>query len=205
MPQSPLAVSKPVTPRAYAVERAVTAWKAFAASPAQEYARRRGVPDHLAAALHLGYWKGMWQGEDSQWLTFPLRCPVSGAPVGVYGRNLRSDEQGRKGRILGPRGLFGAAGPGPQSDEVVLVEGPFEAQAVLASPGLPPARPYRLLGPGRVVRRLPARARRAGRRPGGAHGYAAACGRSGDPPRAAGHGAASAVPAAGYLAAAARL
>jgi hypothetical protein len=139
-PLPPLRVAAPLPPNTYAVERAGSSWRQFPGSPAQEYARRRGVPDEIAARLCLGYWRGVWQKEDSEWLTFPLRCPVTGRRISVYGRNLHSDDQDRKCRLLGPRGLFGAPTPGPIPEEVVLVEGPFEVLALLASPGLLPAR-----------------------------------------------------------------
>lgn len=139
--EPPLPKADPLEPNDVAVRRAVTAWKQFAGSPAQEYARvKRGVPDELAASLHLGYWRGTWGGIESEWLTFPLRCPVNGRPVAIYGRNLHSDHQADKARVLGQRGLFGATAPGPLPEDLILVEGAFEVLAILASPGLPPPR-----------------------------------------------------------------
>lgn len=139
-PRPPLPIAAPMRPNDYAVRRAVTGWKQFQGSPAQAYAVRRGIPPALALALRLGHWEGEWQQEVSEWLTFPLRCPVTGRPVGVYGRNLHSDDQARKGRVLGPRGLFGSALPEPLPAEIVLVEGVFEALALQSNPDLPPAR-----------------------------------------------------------------
>jgi hypothetical protein len=139
-PGPPLIAAAPLTAAEYAVRRAVAAWRAFPGSAAAAYAQRRGVPAELARSLRLGYWRGAWQGEDSEWLTFPLRCPITGQPVGIYGRNLWSDDPDRKGRVLGPRGLFGQARPGALPADVLLTEGPFEAIALLANPALPPAR-----------------------------------------------------------------
>jgi hypothetical protein len=139
-PQGALPHPNPMTPHEYAVKRGVASWKAFPGSPAEAYARSRGVPDDLAASLRLGYWQGPWGNEASEWLTFPLRCPVTGRPVGVYGRNLHTDDQARKGRVLGSKGLFGAAATGPMPDDVVVVEGPFEVIAVMADTALLTAR-----------------------------------------------------------------
>src|SRR5581483_6851856 len=52
-PQRPLAVAAALAPNDGAVNRAVIAARKFAGSPAQEYARRRGIPDELAERLHL--------------------------------------------------------------------------------------------------------------------------------------------------------
>jgi len=136
----PLSEPQPLKRNDAAVKRAVNAWKSFGGSPAQAYAHRRGVTDETAHTFHLGYWRGRWGDEESEWLTFPLRCPLTGKPVAVYGRNIHSDEQDRKGRVFGSKGLFGATQIGPMPPDVVLVEGPFDALACLVSPGLPPAR-----------------------------------------------------------------
>lgn len=132
--------AKPLEPNQYAVNRAVMAWRAFPNSPAQSYAQERGIVDKWAKHLRLGYWKGKWAGIDSEWLTFPYRCPLTGIPVGVYGRNLHSDMKMEKARTLGPKGIFGATRSGQLPSEIILVEGPFEVFACLASHNLPPAR-----------------------------------------------------------------
>jgi hypothetical protein len=137
---SALPQAAPMTINPAAVERARNAARAFEGSPAQEYARRRGIPDDMARAHGLGYWRGKWGGVDSEWLTFPLRCPVTGRVVSVAGRNLRSDIQSEKARVFGEKGIFGATRPGPIPPDVLWVEGAFEVFACLVSPGLPPAR-----------------------------------------------------------------
>lgn len=140
--QRPLAVAKPMEVDEAAVKIALNAVKNYDGSEAQEYAQGRGVPDELAIRLNLGYCtRRFLRGEDaSAYLTAPLFCPVSGEAVGVYARNLWTDEQHRKVRIQGAKGLFGAFGAGPLPEDVILVEGPFDAIALLNTPGLPPAR-----------------------------------------------------------------
>lgn len=123
-----------------AVKRIKYAFRQFKGSPAEEYARLRGIPDKLMKPHLLGYWQGEWGGEDSDFCTFPLRCPVTGLGVSIYGRNLLSDVQAKKGRILGKTGLFGAVEVGPMPEDVIVVEGVFEAMAILNSPGLPQPR-----------------------------------------------------------------
>ena len=137
----PLPKAEPLTPDPAAVELAKAAYAAFKDSPAQEYAIRRGVPLDLATKTGLGYYAGIVGGIDSEWLTFPLRCPISGKPTGFNARNIRSDDQKQKTRVKGPKGIFGKLPGEPiMPPEVLLVEGPFEAFAVMASPNLPPVR-----------------------------------------------------------------
>lgn len=139
-PMPPLNQAEKLERKDFAFERARLACSQYEGSPAHAYARKRGVPDDLARRLKLGYWKGVWKEEDSEWLTFPVRCPVTGEIVGVSGRNIQCDDQKRKARTLGPRGLFGAFEKGPLPKDVILVEGPFEVIACLVTPDLPPAR-----------------------------------------------------------------
>ena len=137
---SPLKDAKPIEVSEQAISRLLLAKRKFENSPAHFYARSRGIPEHLMKPHFLGYWKGKWGGEVSEWLTFPLRCPVTGVVVSAYGRNLHANDQARKARILGKTGLFGAPLPGLMPEDVVIVEGVFEALAILSSPGLPPPR-----------------------------------------------------------------
>ncbi len=134
----------PLLAEPHAVSRAESAAHAFESSAARAYARSRGVADETALRLGLGFWRGVWQGVESEWLTFPLCCPLTGAIVGVYGRNLHTDKQSEKGRVLGPKGLFGGLKRGALPEDVILVEGPFDALACLQSSGLPAA--YALCG-----------------------------------------------------------
>lgn len=140
--QRPLVVAKPMEADEAAVKIALNAIKNYEGSEAQEYARGRGVSDELAKRLSLGYCTRRFRKGDSgsAYLTAPLYCPASGVAVGVYARNLWTDERDRKVRIKGPKGLFGAFGEGPLPEDVVLVEGPFDAIALLNTPGLPLAR-----------------------------------------------------------------
>jgi len=129
--QRPLRAAEPLLPNEVAVVRSVEAWRAYQGSPAQAYARARGVPDDLARSLGLGYWRGRWDEVESEWLTFPMRCPVTGRPVSVAGRNIHSDDRAVKSRKMGAAGLFGAAGPGPMPSDVIAVEGAFDALALM--------------------------------------------------------------------------
>lgn len=139
-PLPPLTMAEAMEPNEYALQLGLRAKKRFLGSPAEEYARRRGIPDDFAKWLSLGFLVNEIGGEDSEWLTFPLRCPVTGEPVSIYARNLKTDEQARKARVFAPKGLFGASCKGPMPEEVILVEGVFEVITILNSPGLPPAR-----------------------------------------------------------------
>jgi len=118
-------------------------------SPGAAYLGGRGLDPALAASLGGGYAaSGLWPGDrpgDPGRVVYPLADPCTGRVVSLLGRACAEDDGGRDRRhrkLPGcPVGLWPMASYARalrSGTALVLVEGPADALALLASPGSPP-------------------------------------------------------------------
>ncbi len=125
---------------------------------ARDYLEARAIPLQIAQAQGLGYLPPAWKDRPEvrqlqKWvdrLLFPLSSPTGRGYIGraLYGWHPGMDENAHKGILdvegaprrwekTYPAGWFGLADLQPDTEQIVLVEGPFDRLALIAAGASP--------------------------------------------------------------------